>query len=1009
VIGFLNHPFYLVNLVEAYNTSGQIPSSRIGVIELFIEKAFESSLARRIRHGQVIQDASVRFKQTITRFALAMQFAGVNAFKYEEVQQVFDADETELLRHNSMVNINNNSWSFANAMFQEYFAALLLSKLSFERIIEYSTVGKRIKKIKAKWLQTITTLLSFLPFENPLFNQIFNLIEEDNIELIFQTEPSRFDPVFKLNLLKTLIEKCVKTNARTTIIYEDTISRFIDGVNTAISYLLRCLERKDISERIKDVCIRILLSVNIPSTFKQEILKTVVNEIDTTADPYYAGQLVKLLTANKIGDLDLLNKLSKHFPDKHAYRDDLYELITTLNLSGKFYDYALAGIPFLLSYNKIIDHHGSSFSLEELLLSTNSRANLWKLFKKMTEQEWLDFYEHKSITGKDFTAKLFNKCIELHKTDPLVVLPVAYYIESIGKKYLREEYKDIDRFLDETNSHWIIVRILIDKIFKDNDWEIGALITSNSYDYALFEYEEANSLQGLRNCLSGLRYKRKEELSNQFALLCDDATEGRIFNKTHWSEHEEYLKLEEQRRQNDKKYIISSIAFKQGVINYFNAYGKKLIPENELYIDVNDRLERRKFDSQFVYGFLLHLRNKKEAIQLNACLKWLDNERNFEIFRIEEILHLSFKEEDKKFYLAILKEYYLKKLPEANFENCKWTEGEHYHWRTLEVRLGNIFEKYELETPEQYLINMIWLDAGGLRVFETNEANKKHSIAELIINKLLSAGIGKLKEQILLNIQKGIKLDSVLGTHLALCRHLKIKKAKDEILNIVLEKRYGNLYLGDIADIYLELGGNTEELLEFILQIDNYDEYWYTQLIELIAPAYPAEAKASLTKALKSTTTKDDVKIGIARHLAHLGDINGFKFIMDFIRVNKKSPYSIQGHLLIHNVDTSLALTEIEDLMYLVIDEHQKNYYHFSENASNILIELLYGFAGKSEKDLEIVTKFCEQAMDHLLKEGYKIATDFNFYNNRMIENFRGSDKTAKTITEIKFILQNIT
>ncbi|MGN6212035.1 NACHT domain-containing protein [Parafilimonas sp.] len=1008
ITGFLSHPFYLVNLVEEYNMSGQIPSNRIDIIKLFLNKSFENSLKRRIKNGQVIQDAHIKFEQVIIRFALAMQFAGVNAFKYEQVQELFDIDEIELLRHNSMISINNNSWSFVNAMFQEYLAALLLSQLSFQQIVKYSTVGTHIRKIKGKWVQTISTLLSILPLENPLYSQVFSLIEQDNIELLFQTEPSRFDSTFKLDLLQKLIEKCIKTNARTTIIYEDTIGRFIDGINTITSYLLSCLNRRDVSERIKDMCIRILLFTDIPAKFKTEILETVVNGIDHTSDPYYAGQLVKLLTSNKIGNLDLLNKLSKYFPEKHAYRDDLYSLITALRLSDSFYDYALAGIPFLIKYNKEIDHHGSSFSLEDLLVSTNSRANYWKLFNKMQDKSWLELYGSRSVTSKDFIAKLFDKCIEIYKTDPLIIFPIAFYIPAIGKQHLREDFKDIDRFLEETGTHWVVTRILIKKIFADHNWEIGALITSDTYDYVLFEYEETNDLKGLQNCLSGLRYKQKEEISNQFSQLCEDATEGRIFDKRHWGENETYLKLEEQRRLNDRKYIATVIAFKQGVINYFNAYGKKAIPDDELYIDVDNSFERRKFDSRFIFSFLSKFRNKKEIVLLNDCLKWLDNEKNFEIFRIEEILHYSINEEDKQFYLEILKNYYYKKLPEANFENCKWEEGDRFHWRKLEIRLGNIFEKFELETSESYLIEMIWLDAGGLRTFETNKVNNRQSIAELIIKNLSPAGIGKLKEQILLNIQKGIKLDSVLGTHLALCRQLKIKKAKDEILNIILEKRYGRLYLGDIADIYLELGGNISSLSEFISRLDNYNEYWYTHLIELIEPTYPAEAISSLTKALESSTTSNETKIVAARHLAHLGDIYGFKFLMNFVRINKKSPYSIQGRLSIHNVDTVLALKEIEDLMYLVVEERFKNHSHFSENASNILLELLNGFAGKSESDLEIVTKFCEQSMAHLLEEGYHNATDFNFYNNRMIENFRNSDQTIVNISEIQSILKTI-
>ena len=168
------------------------------------------------------------------------------------------------------------------------------------------------------------------------------------------------------------------------------------------------------------------------------------------------------------------------------------------------------------------------------------------------------------------------------------------------------------------------------------------------------------------------------------------------------------------------------------------------------------------------------------------------------------------------------------------------------------------------------------------------------------------------------------------------------------------------------------------------------------------------EAIDSLKKALPDHESKEDVKIEAAKRLANLGEFQGFKFLMEIIRISKKSPYTIQGHLSIHNVDTILGLKELEDLMYLVVDKEYEDKPHFSESARNILLELLYGFAGKSEVDLEIVIKFCEKAITDLTVKGYDNASDFNFYIDRMIENFRSSDKTTKNISDFKSIIQNI-
>jgi hypothetical protein len=1011
IIGFLQHPFYLINLVEEYNSSGKIPKSKVDVIELFIRKAFETSKTRSIRGGKIIEDEIVKFQQIIAKFALALQFAGVNSFKYEEIQQLFEVDELELLQHNSMVQVSNNSWSFVNAIFQEHFAALLLTKLSYAQIIEFATVGANLKKIRSKWLQTISSLLSILPQNASLFKQILALVEKDNIELLFQCEPSKFDTSVKEKLLKKLIAKCIVSDSRTVVVYENTIGEFVDGVQPGINYLVECLSQDDISENVKQVCSRILRFVQIRENTKTAIVDLLLKLISKTSSSYYAGQLVQLLVAQKLGDKNLLLKLVTFFTEKHEYRDNVYELINALELHEVFYNYALEGIPYLIFHNKGVNHHGSSFALEELFISTNSRANFWKLFKKMQDDEWLEFYRDKSITSDNFIKRLFDKCIELHKRDPFIIFPIVSYIQAIGKKYLRNEFEDIDRFLDATETHKIALRLLINRIFDDNDWELGGLVTEDCYDYVLFEFEDGEKpLEALRNCISGLRYKKKNEISNQFVKLCDDATEERIFDKTHWGANDEYARLEKIRRTNDKKYIVSAKKFKEGVTKYFKAYGKKGIPANDLYVDPSDRLERRQFDSHLIFRFLLDFRRNHNVVYLKDCLRFLENEDAFDFFRAEEILQYNFDSvEDKEFYLSLLRKYYNNRLPKANFANCIWIINGHYFSRRVERQLVEIFKKFDFDTSEEYLLEMIWLDLSGIRLFHKQQwGNREKSLSELILEKLSTPGIRKLKEKILANLKIGISHYSVLSTHFALCSHLKIFGAKDEVLKAMNENQR-DIYLRDVVDVYLELGGEMSEVVDLVNKMDHYDEYAYFHLILLISKDYFQDALNSLRKALNSHGAERGFLIQVAKHLAYFGDIQGFKFLMQEIRKNKESPYSIQGHLAVHNVDTRLALNEIFDLMYLVVDPAYEDRSHFTESARDILVELLYGFASKSESDLEKVVSFCEEVVIDLKKKKYESATYFNFYIDRMIENFRNSDKSIKTISEFKSILNSIT
>ncbi|HSU29034.1 MAG TPA: hypothetical protein VLJ68_11675, partial [Chitinophagaceae bacterium] len=158
ISGILYHPFYLVNLTEEFLLPPhKIPSTKLKVIETFIDRSFSHSLDRQVQASQSVKQESHSFKKTIQRFAFALQLAGTNAFKDEEMQQLFSADERVLLQHNSLVSVSGNSWSFNNALFQEHLAASMLVQLPFDSIVHYCSVGTDTLKIKTKWIQTISS------------------------------------------------------------------------------------------------------------------------------------------------------------------------------------------------------------------------------------------------------------------------------------------------------------------------------------------------------------------------------------------------------------------------------------------------------------------------------------------------------------------------------------------------------------------------------------------------------------------------------------------------------------------------------------------------------------------------------------------------------------------------------------------------------------------------------------------------------------------------------------
>lgn len=1013
---FLYHPFYLVNLCDEYLSNSSMPESKLEVIEFFISKSFKQTLDRQLAGGRIVAQDEHLFKQTAYRFALALQLAEKNSMTNEDMQKLFSSQERELLQHNSVVQINKGNWSLTNAIFQEHFTAYLLAKLDFNTILTFSTVGINIRKIKLRWLQTIASFLSFTEETNPIRKQLITFIEADNIEFLFMTERSKFSKAFRKELLKKLFKKCIDTGTWPLLISESHIAGFIDDIESAVSDLLTLLKSaKTING--KYLIIRTLRYMSVPDDTGGSLLKAIVAEISKTTDPDFAGQCVKLLSSNKLGNKSTLDKLLKlsGIIEQHPFRDGLYDYILQFGLQEEYYDFAIDGIAYYIRHNQSVSHGGSEFNMERVFLATRKRSNVEKIIQKMTDDEWLEKIRYGSSQAKNFITRLMETCEEIFAIDPTVIFPIAKYIKILGRNFLRSEYIEIDDFLERTDTNKLVVRILLNQIFNDNNWELGSLITSDSYDYILFEFEESDfNMMKLKNCMSGLRYKKRDEILDQFRSLCIAVTGGRIV-EPYSKEAEEYHKFEAIKRRNDKRYIESGASFRKGLIRYFKAYGKKSIPDNDFYIDVTDRVQRKQTDSNFIFSMLLDSHRAGKPVSQNNLLKFVDKPESFELFRAYEILDYNFMDEtDKQFYLPILESYYRKIVSTEKFENCKYMDGETHKFLRRPTLAISIYEKFGFETTDEQLMNFVWVDDAGINSFRESSYNNKKSISQQIINRLDDRGKLRFKQKIVANLKLGIKYPSVLGTHIGLCGHLKIREAKDEILKVIKKKTLGNYYLPDIVKIYLDLGGDTAEIVKIYSMLTAYEEWWYIKMTNIVSPSHPKEAIESLTKAFN---TLDDSKVNpgdtkskveIARLLANLGELSGFRYLVNELRINRKAPYHIQGTLSIKILDTAITLNEIADTIPLLIDEDLKRARDFHESAPNLLSEWLTEWASKSEADLTLVLAFLETKRKALKRKGITNTTDLFYYQNRLLENFRKSDETGKPVDTIKTLISTI-
>lgn len=1018
----LYQPFYLENIVSQYKENRRLPASKIAVVEYFIKNAYDRSKGRQLSGGRILGQQLKLFQQTIKRFALALQIAGLNAMNDEMIQELFTSQEQELLQHNSMVSASDGWWSFTNAMFQEHFCALALSGHSIQQIVSVSSVGLNIKKIKTKWLQTLASLVSLLNEEDQLFNELLDYFRSDNIELLFQVEPTKFQKDFRFRLLKDYIDKVNKQQVRSTVVTESRVGEFVDGISEALEYLLSILESNEASDTVKITCCDVLESVSIESKYHDRLRAIVIRQIGQTQNDYYASNLVGIIVSANAGTkvlIDLLVAATK-FEKVHEYRQSIYKLILQTDLVDTYYQFAIDGITHLITYNKGMTHAGSEYRLEELLLETNSYINIRLLFQAIASKEWIETFHHYRSRNENFLCKLLEKCASLVQTMPWVIFPVCDFMIKMPRYELEGALDYLDKLFSDPQAEMLAVHLFCLDRSRKFDWQTGVIVTVASFDYLLHEFEERGADRNeLGNFMYGLHFRHDGEYEKFWQSL-DGLLQGQLSRDStnNNNDSKEYQNTEKIKRDNDRILIESKENMRKGVEAFFEAHGKKSIDIDELFIDGSSQLRRYQFESNFLFRHMIDCKQKANGnIRLSACLNGLretDKDDWFQYRRAHFLLHSYSEDEYWPFYKQLLHEQFIKGLNDFNFVNVYLDMKGVTKYNPYAAQIGELFVEFGFEAPLEKLPHLLWLDIDGIRSFKSDDWNttrpsnqQSQSIAQLVIQSAGNENLDLVCDEVLKHIEIGIQAKDVLGSHFAICARFNVKEAAGEMLCHIKRGTFEPYRTVDLVKAYLGVDGDGQEVLSYFESLTDFESYTFLNLIEVLIVPFPQAVHVVIKKAFKSETIQYENKIGLARRLAQLADINGFLFLVDEVVRLEKAPYTIQGTIDVHFINTAEALKAIDRIVFMVIDPKYDDQTMFHESARSIIMEWLNGLASKSEKDLMLVLEFLQNKITELEPTYGEKAKFFNFYIERMLENFRSTDNEKIQPAEIAEILNS--
>lgn len=549
-----------------------------------------------------------------------MQLRGQNILSDDEVQQLFPDDtEIELLQFGSILTFSQEKWSFQNAIFQEYLSALVLKNFSFSRIEKIICVGREIKKVRTKWIQTLVVLISILPPGGIMVSSLFDLLRNDNIELLVLCDNQMLALQDRLNILHQLLQRYQQRKLRPIVVYEDNIGHFFYNQVEAIDMMLDFIAQTAETE-VKQILWRILRFVGLPMSYQNQVLALAEKEIKYAVNGLYVNDILYTIGHCQMGRQEFVEFLisKPELSRQLSYRDGVYEMIVQLNLGENFYDYGLDGIKFIMTTPARSISRSTRF-LERMLLSAATVKSMTKLFDIICSEERIDFIHHSYSGDEPFMQRLAKLCKKIYEEDVLMVLSVLHFIQCLGRKHLWNDMKEIDRFFFESGTTSFAIRYLIHQPFPYIEWELGKILTEESFDFLLNCYEDGYiKLVTLREILSSVHIAGSKEVGEAFNKLYVAATGAEDVLQISLKERRTQEAYEQKKRLNDLFFIQNEGSFSKGLKNYFKAHGKESLSEEDILLEYDDvRTIWRDTDSNVLSSFIIYQFHNKKPVKLS--------------------------------------------------------------------------------------------------------------------------------------------------------------------------------------------------------------------------------------------------------------------------------------------------------------------------------------------------------------------------------------------------------
>jgi hypothetical protein len=518
LLDFLKTPFHIEIVADFINQKQTLPKNTAELWKTYISNRLTVDENEKLKKITLNIPLIEEFSK---KTSIINEFMKSNTFDESNLFRILNKNSNEFIefKKNPLIELQKNTkiWNFEHRNIQEYFAAIAISEMDFEKIIDFIQI-QNTSKTHPSLFNAITFLMNIL--EGNKSQELINWLVLNEPELLFKADSDRITIEVKIKLFQQYfnsecIEKTFWIDTNKTFSKKE-IADF-GNCETNFDYLLKKITDSSNHFRVIISAIELLSFFTIPFN-KKEILKSnfinLLNDEDTSFS--IKSNIIECIHSRNLAkeDKKYFNEIFKIF--KNETNKELNKaLLLLIDYSAVDEMFWYVKAEFLRENNitkrEVVDevHRGTSWVLNEMILNLESSDNfievIYYYFIENINRD-LDKIQLENVHNKfilfdenedDFMIRFMNKL-------------------NFQVKFRHQDNSILKDFISKSkpNSQLYAFGFLLDSIpFSDIDYFLSTISNSESIilvaeKFKKGEIEKTEEIEFFRNRLNNTQSRK---------------------------------------------------------------------------------------------------------------------------------------------------------------------------------------------------------------------------------------------------------------------------------------------------------------------------------------------------------------------------------------------------------------------------------------------------------------------------------------------------------------------